>query len=621
MLAPHQVVKRPASRKAVGRVAVAMKAAKPARPAKKRKADALAESEDPSSEEQSEDDEDADDDSDQEPELGHSGLFQAPAEVSASSAANFTASADHVKPGSALLCTHHTLDGFVDVKALYYVHNRFEHKEGLLVECSYVAASGKARQELQDMRLGSNTYLLLVRAERGSSELRTRDGIEVVTHWAAGPLDAFSEKWIHASERKLFAMKANLKASSAEAPATPQSRRKRKLDDAGSGEKAMKVAMKRHAALQDAEVSPFPPLPPPAVPPESEEACEDEHLPPALRRLKRKAQEGLDLDDSAVPQQPDDQDAVINQLKDKIKQMRSAEASPGKQRKVAEGASSSSGGKSTLMQKFLMEKLQRAKALHAGKADKQKKRRLEDADAAVALQAPEVSEDSSSGADASSASDPLLARKSGGQKASSSKKKKKKKKKKNRRKKKSTSSSGSSSSSDSGELFHDAGSSCNGLANRVELTAARKPGRLLKMTLEKMVKSLNPLAPRLKSSRPAVVYQYLQKALSPSVKLTPNQQRELSTLALALDFVLKGNLEGALEVLLQRFKSLESVSTGALSAKVAQNLEVIPRLEISSLSMSERNEATAMDRRWEKMNTASKGHSHSPSPGRELKPS
>ena len=37
------------------------------------------------------------------------------------------------------------------------------------------------------------------------------------------------------------------------------------------------------------------------------------------------------------------------------------------------------------------------------------------------------------------------------------------------------------------------------------LTAARKPGRLLDLTLGRMVKNLNPLALRLKSDRPAVV--------------------------------------------------------------------------------------------------------------------
>ena len=127
-----------------------------------------------------------------------------------------------------------------------------------------------------------------------------------------------------------------------------------------------------------------------------------------------------------------------------------------------------------------------------------------------------------------------------------------------------------------------------------------------------MVTQLNPLAPRLESSRPAVVYQYLQRALAPHVKLHADSERELSTIALASDQVLKGNLEGALEILLQRFKSIESTSTGTLAKDVAQNLELVPKLEVSALSLAERNEAVALQRRWDRVNTWSRRPSQSP---------
>ena len=45
----------------------------------------------------------------------------------------------------------------------------------------------------------------------------------------------------------------------------------------------------------------------------------------------------------------------------------------------------------------------------------------------------------------------------------------------------------------------------------------------------------------------------------------------------------------------QRFKSAESVAAGTLSGPVARNLEVIPQTEISSLGLSERNEAVALE--------------------------
>jgi len=124
-------------------------------------------------------------------------------------------------------------------------------------------------------------------------------------------------------------------------------------------------------------------------------------------------------------------------------------------------------------------------------------------------------------------------------------KKSKKKKKRRRRSRRKRSSSGSASSkasapssdnsSGSSELFREAGSSTNGLASRVSLTATRRPGRLLHETLQAMVISLNPLAPKLKSKRPAVVLQCLQKALAPQVRLGLGTYRELATLSRAAD--------------------------------------------------------------------------------------
>ena len=144
------------------------------------------------------------------------------------------------------------------------------------------------------------------------------------------------------------------------------------------------------------------------------------------------------------------------------------------------------------------------------------------------------------------------------------------------------------------------------------MTAAKRPGRLLKQTLQAMLTSLSPLAPKIKTRRPAVVFQYLQKALSPAVALNKATQRELSTLALAADKILSGNLEPALEILLQRFKAVESVASGTLSGAVAQNLEVIPQTEISSLGLSERNEAVALDKRWSRLRSPKDTRSPSP---------
>ena len=54
-----------------------------------------------------------------------------------------------------------------------------------------------------------------------------------------------------------------------------------------------------------------------------------------------------------------------------------------------------------------------------------------------------------------------------------------------------------------------------------------------------------------------------------------------------IDQVFQGNLEGALEILLQRSKSLESSSSGVLAKEVAYNLELIPQPVVFSLSLAE----------------------------------
>ena len=94
--------------------------------------------------------------------------------------------------------------------------------------------------------------------------------------------------------------------------------------------------------------------------------------------------------------------------------------------------------------------------------------------------------------------------------------------------------------------------------------------------------------------------------------MNPATHRELATLALAADKILTGDLEAALEILLQRFKAVESVASGVLAPIVAANLEVIPDTRVSSLSLSERTEAVALNGRWRKMQPAVEDRKPSP---------
>jgi hypothetical protein len=376
------------------------------------------------------------------------------------------------------------------------------------------------------------------------------------------------------------------------------------------------------AASPDA--STFPPLPPPRVAPGLHAVTDDKAL-TLLRQLAETNLSEQEIEDAAGPLKgvtnDQNKEEVLAMLKGRLNELqkKNGEESTRKSSRGDEKPKSSreagSGKKSERSESSLLARLA------SDKSERKRHRDRSSSDHAGAGQflgnaTGETAVTQMRSGQGSGSSD-------SGRRRKSSKRKSKKNKKRKRRGHSSSADSGSASSghksSGSEELFHDAGSSSNGLANRVSMTAAKRPGRLLKQTLQAMITSLNPLAPKLKSSRPAVVYQYLQRALSPSANLNHATQRELGTLALAADKILKGDLEPALEILLQRFKAVESVATGTLSGAVAQNLEVIPQSGVSSLGLSERTEAVALDRRWSKVRSL-KDANRSPSPLRSNQP-
>ena len=90
-------------------------------------------------------------------------------------------------------------------------------------------------------------------------------------------------------------------------------------------------------------------------------------------------------------------------------------------------------------------------------------------------------------------------------------------------------------------------------------------------------------------------------------------QKELTTIALASDHILRGNLERGLDVLAQRFKRVEAQATGVMDGAIAERLEITPRLEVSSLSPAEREEAIDLEQRWQRYQRKDGHPSRSPS--------
>jgi hypothetical protein len=101
----------------------------------------------------------------------------------------------------------------------------------------------------------------------------------------------------------------------------------------------------------------------------------------------------------------------------------------------------------------------------------------------------------------------------------------------------------------------------------------------------------------LEGKKPAIMFAYLQKALAVR-KAGPRAERELTTVALAVDNILKGNLEEALDILAQRFKRVEAEDSGQLHKDLAGRLEVIPDARVTCLSLDEQEEVANLDRRW-----------------------
>ena len=100
----------------------------------------------------------------------------------------------------------------------------------------------------------------------------------------------------------------------------------------------------------------------------------------------------------------------------------------------------------------------------------------------------------------------------------------------------------------------------------------------------------------MKGKKSAIMVAYLQKALA-ARKSDPQAERELTTVALAGDGILKDNLEGAIAILAQRFKRMDAEEAGTLHRDLVARQEVIPEVRITSLSQDEQEEVANMDRK------------------------
>ena len=477
----------------------------------------------------------------------------------ANTAERYEKCCNQIRPGKLLEAQHVDGQGFVLGSVLYLVDDLVINKRGSFVEAEFLAKEGKPGKHFEKVQPGCGTLLHLCRKESCQAKLSSsgEDAVDIlhVQAWRERPVEhcgkSSSAPWTNCKvvDRLL----------------------KKKEGQKGGKKRKSPRDISSNEASEDSDL-PEAPTRSRSQPVSDEQASRTE----LMAALAPKARVDLtdrdqDLDKKIGDAEASDKKsssslrgASVGQLKDRLKELKSEGALQKEEEK-----------KKTTRQpkrRSLLETLQQGKrARGSSGAQKEASKRLSQED----------SEGSASG----------LPREP---KEGRGKKKKKKKEKKSRSRSKSSSSSSSSHSSDG--LFRESHHSERGLASRILHLAKKKPGKLLSSTVKQMHGTLHP--GQAVVGLPPILNQFLQQAVATSTQLEGRNLRELQTIALAGDQILKGNLEAGMEILLQRWKRVEAVATGLLPSKAAEHLELLPPTKPTSLSLEEREEAATMSQRW-----------------------
>ena len=165
--------------------------------------------------------------------------------------------------------------------------------------------------------------------------------------------------------------------------------------------------------------------------------------------------------------------------------------------------------------------------------------------------------------------------------------KRKRKHKRHRRRRRSSSTSSSTDSENDVEgVFRFASSRDAGHENAIQDMARRKPGKLLAEGMKIMAKHCDPSLALTGGTTggqglPPAAMRYLRQVLeiARGQKLGKRDTRELETLATCLDHLTAGRLDSLGDVLMQRFKAVETASRDQ-SWVLAQQQELIPSHEL-----------------------------------------
>ena len=134
--------------------------------------------------------------------------------------------------------------------------------------------------------------------------------------------------------------------------------------------------------------------------------------------------------------------------------------------------------------------------------------------------------------------------------------------------------------------------------NKIQELAVKKPGQLLAVGLQMMQKYCEPgstvaTGPQKESLVPTAV-KYYNMCVKPMLRMSPGQEREMRTIAEAIDRIVSGEVALAGDILMQRFKSLEVELTEG-STSVSKHIELLPPSGSSSLTTVEREVAAQLE--------------------------
>jgi len=182
------------------------------------------------------------------------------------------------------------------------------------------------------------------------------------------------------------------------------------------------------------------------------------------------------------------------------------------------------------------------------------------------------------------------------------KKKKRRKKKHSRRRRRSSSghssSRSSSYSSGSQSPFRFASRSSVGHENAIRETSRRKPGALLSHGLRKMEELVNPAVGASGGEKPASMPPSAQKYLTclvhvaQKMNLGRRDRQELQTLAQCLDHLACGRLAPLGDILMQRFKAVET-AVSTKSWEVAPHMELVQAADGAGVTSQREQELAA----------------------------